>query len=156
MVLLIIEEWGKMADRLTKEQRHKNMSNIHGSDTKIEIALRKALWKEGYRYRKNYKKVFGKPDIVLVKYKTAIFVDGEFWHGKNFDELEKQLENTEQKDFWKEKIRRNIQRDKEVNDKLKEEGWTVIRFWGTDVKKDLQGCVDAINESIERNYPNEV
>lgn len=80
-----------MTDRLTKEQRHKNMSNIHGSDTDIEIALRKALWSEGYRYRKNYKKVFGKPDIVLGKNKIAIFVNGNFWHGRNIKELKKQF-----------------------------------------------------------------
>ena len=69
-------------DNLTREQRHKNMKNIHAKDTKIEVILRKALWNKGYRYRKNYKKLPGSPDIVLTKYKIAIFCDGEFFHGK--------------------------------------------------------------------------
>ena len=81
-----------MADDLTKEQRHKNMKNIHGKDTKIEVILRKALWNKGYRYRKNYKKLPGSPDIVLTKYKIAIFCDGEFFHGKDWDTLKKRLE----------------------------------------------------------------
>ena len=78
-------------DRLTPEQRHKNMKNIKSSDTKIEITLRKALWKKGYRYRKNYKKLPGKPDIAITKYKIAIFCDSEFFHGKDWEVLKPQL-----------------------------------------------------------------
>ena len=78
-------------DRLTKEQRHRNMSNIKNKDTSIEIKLRKALWEKGYRYRKNYNKLPGRPDIVLTKYKIAIFCDSEFFHGKDWEKLKLQL-----------------------------------------------------------------
>lgn len=78
-------------DRLTKEQRHRNMSNIKNKDTSIEIKLRKALWEKGYRYRKNYNKLPGKPDIVLTKYKIVIFCDSEFFHGKDWEKLKLQL-----------------------------------------------------------------
>ena len=124
-----------MADVLTKEQRHKNMKNIRGTDTKIEIILRKALWAKGYRYRKNYSKLPGKPDIVLTKYKIAIFCDGEFFHGKDSE-------------FWISKISRNRERDDEVNKRLLFEGWTVIRFWGDDIKKHTDECVKVIEEAI--------
>lgn len=93
-----------MADVLTKEQRHKNMKNIHGKDTKIEIILRKALWAKGYRYRKNYKKLPGNPDIVLTKYKIAIFCDGEFFHGKDWEVLKSRLEKSNNSKFWISKI----------------------------------------------------
>lgn len=89
-----------MADVLTKEQRHKNMKNIHGKDTKIEVILRKALWSKGYRYRKNYKKLPGSPDIALTKYKIAIFCDGEFFHGKDWDTLKKRLEKSNNSEFF--------------------------------------------------------
>ena len=88
-----------MADVLTKEQRHKNMKNIKGKDTKIEVLLRKALWHKGYRYRKNYKKLEGKPDIVLTKYKIAIFCDGEFFHGKDWEKLRERLKRGDNGEF---------------------------------------------------------
>ena len=89
-----------MADVLTKEQRHKNMKNIRGTDTKIEIILRKALWAKGYRYRKNYSKLPGKPDIVLTKYKIAIFCDGEFFHGKDWEVLKPRLEKSNNSEWY--------------------------------------------------------
>lgn len=119
-----------MADVLTKEQRHKNMKNIRAKDTQIEKILRQALWKKGYRYRKNYGKLPGKPDIVLIKHKIAIFCDGEFFHGKDWDILKSKLEKSDNGEFWINKISRNRERDDEVNKKLLFEGWTVIRFWG--------------------------
>ena len=122
-----------MADDLTKEQRHKNMKNIHGKDTKIEVILRKALWNKGYRYRKNYKILPGSPDIVLTKYKIAIFCDGEFFHGKDWDTLKQRLEKSNNSEYWISKISRNKERDDEINKKLNFEGWTVIRFWGEDI-----------------------
>lgn len=101
-----------MADVLTKEQRHKNMKNIKGKDTKIEILLRKALWNKGYRYRKNYKQLVGKPDIVLTKYKIAIFCDSEFFHGKDWEKLRKRLEKSNNSEFWINKITHNMERGK--------------------------------------------
>lgn len=133
---------------LTKEQRKKNMQNIKAKDTKIEIILRKALWKKGYRYRKNYNKLPGKPDIVLLKYKIAIFCDGEFFHGKDWDMLKKKLKNSNNSEFWINKISRNRERDDEINKRLFFEGWTVIRFWGEDIKKHTDECVKAIEEII--------
>ena len=122
-----------MTDVLTKEQRHKNMKNIRGKDTRIEVILRKALWNKGYRYRKNYKKLPGSPDIALTKYKIAIFCDGEFFHGKDWEKLELKLKNSNNSEFWIKKISRNMERDDEINKKLNYEGWTVIRFWGEDI-----------------------
>ena len=137
-----------MADVLTKEQRHMNMKNIRGKDTKIEVILRKTLWAKGYRYRKNYSKLPGKPDIVLIKYKIAIFCDGEFFHGKDWEVLKSRLEKGNNSEFWISKISRNRERDDEVNKRLLFEGWTVIRFWGNDIKKNVDGCIRVIEENI--------
>ena len=142
-------------DRLTKEQRHRNMSNIKSKDTGIEIKLRKALWEKGYKYRKNYRLLPGKPDIVLTKYKIAIFCDSEFFHGKDWDNLKKQLENGKNSDFWVKKISKNIEHDEEINKQLIFLGWTVIRFWGKDIKKDVQNCVKVIEEIIFETKINE-
>lgn len=106
-------------DRLTKEQRHKNMSNIKNKDTGIEVKLRKALWKKGYRYRKNYKKLPGKPDIVLPKYKLVVFCDSEFFHGKDWEDLQAQLKRGNNAEFWIKKISQNRVRDEEINKQLK-------------------------------------
>lgn len=135
-------------DRLTKEQRHKNMKNIKNKDTGIEVTLRKALWNKGYRYRKNDKRLPGKPDIVLTKYKIAIFCDSEFFHGKDWEVLKLQLERGKNADFWIKKISKNQQRDEEVNKQLQYLGWTVIRFWGKDITKHTDECVQVIEETI--------
>lgn len=135
-------------DILSKEQRRKNMQNIKAKDTTIEIMLRKALWEKGYRYRKNYKVLPGKPDIVLTKYKIAIFCDGEFFHGKDWEVLKPRLEKGNNSEFWISKISRNRQRDDEVNKRLLFEGWTVIRFWGNDIKKNVDECVKVVEECI--------
>ena len=137
-----------VADVLTKEQRHKNMKNIRGKDTKIEVILRKALWNKGYRYRKNYKKLPGHPDIVLTKYKIAIFCDGEFFHGKDWEILKPRLEKSNNSEFWISKISGNRERDNEINKKLLFMGWTVIRFWGNDIKKNPNECIRVIEETI--------
>lgn len=137
-----------MADVLTKEQRHKNMKNIRGKDTKIEVILRKALWNKGYRYRKNYKKLPGSPDIVLTKYKIAIFCDGEFFHGKDWEILKPRLEKSNNSEFWISKISENRERDNEINKKLLFMGWTVIRFWGNDIKKNPDECIRVIEETL--------
>lgn len=138
-------------DRLTPEQRHKNMSHIRNKDSKIEKKLRKALWDKGYRYRKNYKDLPGKPDIVLTKYRIAIFCDSEYFHGKDFEQLKKQLSKSKNPDFWIDKIQRNIDRDEEVNRQLKALGWTVLRFWGKDIMKNTDECVKAVEETAFEN-----
>ena len=135
-------------DNLTPAQRKKNMRNIKSKDTDIELLLRKELWRQGYRYRKNYKKLPGKPDIVLTKYKIAIFCDGEFFHGKDWDELRPRLIKSSNGEYWISKISRNIERDNEINKMLLYEGWTVIRFWGEEIKKDVKGCVKVIEETM--------
>ena len=107
----------------------KNMSKIHSKDTSLELLLRKALWHIGYRYRKNYKVLPGSPDIVLTKYKIAIFCDSEFFHGKDWDSLKTRLEKGKNPEFWINKIERNRNRDYENDKKLLFLGYTVIHFW---------------------------
>lgn len=140
-------------DRLTKEQRHKNMKNIRSKDTSIELKLRKELWRRGYRYRKNYTELPGKPDIVLTKYKIAIFCDSEFFHGKDWEVLKSQLEKGKNADFWIKKISKNQQHDDDINKQLQFLGWTVIRFWGKDIMKKTDECIQVIEENIfEQKY----
>jgi len=135
-------------DNLTKEQRRKNMQAIKSTGTSIETILAKALWKKGYRYRKNCKNITGKPDIVLRKHKLAIFCDSEFWHGKDHKNTLKKI-GTNQK-YWIDKIKRNIRRDKKINKILHEKGWTVLRFWGKDINNNLDICLSKI-ESVLRS-----
>ena len=137
-----------MTDVLTVEQRRKNMQHIRSKDTKTEVLLRKALWKKGYRYRKNYKALPGTPDIALTKYKIAIFCDGEFFHGKDWEVLKPRLEKSNNSEFWIKKISRNRERDIEINQKLFFMGWMVICFLGNDLKKDIGECVQVIEETI--------
>ena len=135
-------------DNLTKEQRHKNMQHIRSNNTSIEVTLRRALWKKGYRYRKNCKKIPGKPDIALTKYKIALLCDGEFFHGKEWELRKPRLEKSNNAGYWIRKISRNIERDNEVNKELFAKGWTVIRFWGEDIKKHTDECVQIVEETI--------
>ena len=116
----------------------KTAKKIKSKNTKIELLLGKAIWAKGLRYRKNCKDVFGKPDFCFKGKKIAIFCDSEFWHGKKFLEGQKFKTN---KEFWETKIKRNIQRDKEVNQKLKNDGWIVFRFWGDEILKNTDQCV---------------
>lgn len=128
--------------------RSENMRRIKSKDTTIEIILRKELWSRGLRYRKNSKDIFGKPDIVFKGKKVAVFADSEFWHGKQY--LEGKYIPKTNTEFWVKKITRNIQRDKEVNEKLENDGWTVLRFWETDIRKDVSMCADRIEEVLKR------
>ena len=130
------------------EQRHKNMSAIKSKDTSIEVRLRKALWHKGYRYRKNYKGLPGTTDIVLTRYKIAIFCDSEFFHGKDWDELRLRLENGSNSSYWVKKISRNIERDSRNDRSLKAVDWTVLRFWGKDIMKHTDECIRTIEETI--------
>ena len=135
-------------DVLTKEQRHRNMQAIKGRETKIEIKLAKGLWARGHRYRKNDKTVFGKPDLTFKRLKIAVFVDSEYWHGKNW-EKEKFRIKTNRK-FWWNKIEGNIKRDKTVNKELKRTGWRVLRFWGKEIDKKLELCIFKVEVEIRK------
>ena len=132
-------------DDLTPEQRRKNMQHIRSKDTSIEIKLRKALWHEGIRYRKNYKALPGKPDIAITKYRIAIFCDSSFWHGRDFEKKKPVATNHQ---YWDAKIRRNMERDNEVNQQLRAAGWTVLRFWDIDINKSLDECINTIIEAV--------
>lgn len=125
-----------------------NMRKIHSKDTSIELLLRKTLWHKGYRYRKNYKALPGSPDIVLTKYKIAIFCDSEFFHGKDWEILKLRLENGKNADFWIKKIERNRNRDYENDKKLLFLGYTVLHFWGQDISKHTDECLQTIEEAI--------
>jgi len=124
------------------------MSKIRGSDTRAEVIFRKALWHLGYRFRKNYKGLPGKPDIVFTKAKVAIFIDGEFWHGFNWEEKKSKIKNN--KDYWINKIERNMRRDKEVTAQLTSNNWFVIRFWSKEVTHDLNKCIEITISAIEK------
>lgn len=130
------------------EKSHKNMSKIKGRDTSIELALRKELWKRGYRYRKNYKGLPGTPDIVLTKYQIVIFCDSEFFHGKDWEVLKPRLEKGKNPEYWLEKIQRNMERDIEKDKMLSFMGWTVIHFWGKDILRNTEECIQVIEETI--------
>jgi len=121
------------------------MSRIRSKNTKIELILRKSLFKKGLRYRVNYKKLPGKPDIVFPRHKVAIFVDGDFWHGNNFETRKHSYS-----EYWLSKIRRNMERDTEVDKELKKMGWEILRIWGSVLKKDLENISNKIEEIVGR------
>ena len=129
--------------RMDKETAKK----IKSKGSKIELILAKAMWGAGLRYRKQCKDIFGKPDFCFKGKKIAIFCDSEFWHGKKFLEGEGFKTNS---DFWETKIKKNIERDKKVNQKLKNEGWIVIRFWGKEIEKNVQKCLKVIKNEYFR------
>ena len=127
----------------TTPQKSKNMKAVKSHDTKIEVTLRKALWHEGVRYRKNYKICSCRPDIVITKYKIAIFCDGDFWHGKEDPNIVKN-----NKAFWTEKIKRNMDRDLENTLELRDNGWTVLRFWESEIQTNLLDCVKVVLRAL--------
>lgn len=139
-------------DKFTKEQRSKIMGAIRGTGGKDEVSLAKALWHLGYRYRKNFRKVIGTPDVCFKKYKVAVFVDGEFWHGKDWEIRQHKIQSN--REYWIRKIQRNIEKDNEVNEHLNSQGWTVLRFWSNEVKKNLDGCVAIIAAAVEKAKEN--
>lgn len=134
----------------TTKKRSKIMSEIRGKNTKPEMLFRKALWAKGVRYRVNSKSLPGRPDVSIKKYKLAIFIDGEFWHGYNWDEKKETIKSN--RGFWIPKIERNMQRDREVNSALKEMDYTVFRFWEREVKKDLKKCINDVLVFIQTGY----
>lgn len=125
----------------TTKKRSKIMGKIRGTNTKPEMMFRRALWNKGVRFRIN-SKLPGKPDISIKKYKLVIFIDGEFWHGYNWKERKQKIKSNRK--FWIPKIERNIQRDQEVNEELKEMDYTIFRFWSNEIKTNLDKCVDDI------------
>lgn len=130
----------------TTPEVSKRMKTLSHKKSKVESLLAKALWHKGYHYRLNYKKLPGTPDIALTKYRIAIFVDGEFWHGKDLKKTKEKLKNN--KDYWIEKIEENIQRDIRNDNLLRQMDWTPIHFWSEDVNKYLDYCINEIEETI--------
>ncbi len=135
-----------------KQSKSEMMSKIKNSGSLIERMLAREMWKIGLRYRKNDATIFGKPDFTFKKYKIAIFCDGDFWHGRDWET--KKNEHKTNVEFWHQKIAKNIERDKIVNLELKKNGWIVIRFWGNDVIKDVNKCVQYIIEQINEKKNN--
>lgn len=134
---------------ITSKQRSRLMRKIRSSDTGPERTLRRRLWGEGIRVSRKTSSLPGKPDIVLEKYKIAIFVDGEFWHGYQWKKKRKKIKAN--REYWIPKIERNIARDKYTNKILRGNGWIVIRFWEHQIKKGLNKCVQKIKSKLERN-----
>lgn len=132
----------------TTPERSRIMSKIRGKDTKIEVKLRLALWHMGIRYRKNYKKLPGSPDIALTKYRIAVFCDSDFFHGYNWDARKCKIKSN--RDYWIHKIEENIQRDREYDNLLAEKGWIVLHFWEHQINKDLHGCIEEILSYIPK------
>ncbi len=130
----------------TQEQISFNMKQVKNKDSEIELALRKELWSRGLRYQKNVTNIFGKPDLVFKGKKVAVFCDSEFWHGYNWNERKNDFKSRQE--FWIPKIERNMERDKEVTDALQKQGWTVLRFWGKDIKKNVKECADIIEKTV--------
>lgn len=126
----------------------KRMSKVRLKNGKAETILAKRLWHEGYRYRRNYKKLPGSPDIALTTYKIAVFVDGEFWHGENWEERKAKLKHN--REYWIEKIEENMARDKRVDGQLQEMGWITIHFWEKQVLKRTDECLQAVLKLIEK------
>jgi len=134
-------------DNLSKLKRSKNMRAIKSKNTVIEKLLSSVLWKSGYRFRKHCTYLPGNPDICIKKYKIAVFADGEFWHGKDWDKKKHTIHTN--RDYWITKIENNIKRDCFVTKELTQKGWTVLRFWGKDITHNTENCVNEIIQIIQ-------
>ena len=139
-------------DNLTKKQRRKNMQNIRSADTKSELLVTRELRKRKIYFARNVKSIFGKPDIVFRRKKTVVFIDSDFWHVHPT----RFIMPKSNKGYWKEKILRNKERDKDVNRKLKDAGWKVIRIWEYDIKRDTDKCIKKILKTVEMEVKNKV
>ncbi len=133
----------------TTTEISKRMANVHLKAGKAETTLAKELWKKGFRYRKNYRKLPGSPDIAILKYRIAVFVDGEFWHGYDWENRKSKLKNN--REYWIEKIEENIERDERNNQLLVEMGWIPIHFWEREINKNLENCVKSLEKLIDQN-----
>jgi DNA mismatch endonuclease (patch repair protein) len=131
-------------DIFSPEKRSQVMSRIRSKNTKAELAIRKRLYSLGLRYRVNDRRVMGKPDIVFFKKKIAIFVDGDWWHGRQYL-IKKRNYNI----FWKNKIKSNIVRDRKVNKLLKKDGWKIFRFWEEDIEKNIETPIELISKALK-------
>ncbi len=136
-----------MIVKKTAEQISYNMRMVKNKDSDIEQLLRKELWKRGIRYRKNVRKIYGNPDIVFIGLKIAVFCDSEFWHGYDWENRKKDFKSNQE--FWIPKIERNMERDREVSEKLISDGWMVLRFWGKEIKKETCRCADIVENAIK-------
>ena len=153
MIMVLRYLW--TMDVLTKEQRRKNMQAIRSKGGKAEIMLSKTLWSRGHRYRKNDKRILGKPDLTFKRLKIALFVDSEYFHGRYWKTNKYRIKSN--REFWWKKIEGNIKRDKHVNSELLADGWMVLRFWDTEVKSRLSECVESIETAInERKKVDEI
>jgi len=139
-------------DNLSREQRSKAMHSVKSKGSKIEQKLKNELWKRGYRYRKNVKSIYGKPDIAFIKLRIAIFCDSEFWHGYEWEKRKYEIKSN--REFWWPKIEHTIERDIEVTSKLKEDGWIVLRFWGYEIMNDISKCVEETEKTIHSRESN--
>ena len=140
--IIIVPRFNQKNGFATSLQRSQLMSKIKGKNTSPELLLRKALWKQNIRYRVHNKNLPGNPDIANKRYKLAIFVDGEFWHGFEWEKKREKINAN--RGFWIPKIKRNMQRDIENNKKLQNLGYKVFRFWEKNVKKDVASCTKEI------------
>lgn len=139
---IIVPRFNEESGFYTTKKRSKMMSKIRGKNTKPELIFRKALWHKNVRYRVGNKKLIGRPDVSIQKHKLAIFIDGEFWHGYDWDERKNKIKSNSE--FWIPKIERNMQRDRQVNRQLHELGYTVFRFWAHEIKNDLDTCINDV------------
>jgi len=133
-----------MNDIFSKEKRSEVMSKIRSENTKIELLVFKELRKRGIYFQKHYKKVYGSPDIALPRKKKAVFIDGDFWHGYKTNVLCKNLSGV----FWKNKITKNIERDRKINKQLNEIGWKILRIWEHEIKKELDITIYKIQRFL--------
>lgn len=133
-----------MADNMTREQRSRTMSRIRSKNTRAEMMLRRRLHQRGLRYRIHADRLPGKPDIVFTRQKIAVFVDGDFWHGRNFEGWKHKLQP-----YWKAKIERNLERDLQRTAELEQGGWTVLRIWEHEVKADPDACAERVARALE-------
>ena len=134
-----VPRFNEKAGFYTTKKRANIMRKIRGKNTKPELRFRRALWRQGVRYRVGNRQLPGKPDVSIKKYRLAIFIDGEFWHGYNWSKRKKSIKSNRK--FWIPKIERNMQRDREVNQQLYEMGYTVFRFWSKEIKNNLEQCI---------------
>lgn len=142
-----MEGLSKYGFKTTKDRSYL-MSKIKSSNTSGELILRKELWKLGYRYRIK-SKLIGKPDIVFNKFKVVIFIDGEFWHGYNWEEKKRKIKAN--KSYWIQKIEKNIIRDQRNTIYLQDKGWKVLRFWEKEIKKELSSCIVKIESNLNHH-----
>ncbi|MCQ2285121.1 MAG: very short patch repair endonuclease [Bacteroidales bacterium] len=133
-------------DRLSPTQRRRCMQHNKSKNTSIEVRLGRAMWHRGLRYRKCAKDVLGHPDFCFKGKKVAVFCDGEFWHGRHWETAKLRIKS--RRDYWIPKIERNQQRDKEITEALERAGWTVLRFWESDIRKHLDDCVGRVEAAL--------